>query len=72
VVRSLSQNPIRVVLPSATNRSVSLADMPCNHNRTQLIAKDKDAVYVECLDCGVILESSEETEQHVDGSLADA
>ena len=31
----------------------------CPHQRTQLIAKDKDAQYVECLDCGEILESAE-------------
>ena len=32
---------------------------PCPHRRTQLIAKDSDAQYVECLDCGAILEAGE-------------
>ena len=31
----------------------------CQHKRTQLIAKDEDAQYVECLDCGEILEAGE-------------
>jgi hypothetical protein len=31
----------------------------CQHQRTQLIAKDSDAEYVECLDCGAILEAHE-------------
>jgi hypothetical protein len=31
----------------------------CPHNRTQLIAKDNDAHYMECLDCGEILEAGE-------------
>jgi hypothetical protein len=31
----------------------------CTHQRTQLIAKDDDAEYVECLDCGVIFETRE-------------
>jgi hypothetical protein len=31
----------------------------CKHLRTQLIAKDADAQYVECLDCGAILEADE-------------
>src|ERR1700733_14726809 len=31
----------------------------CAHKRTQLIAKDNDAHYVECLDCGEILEAGE-------------
>ena len=33
--------------------------VPCKHARRQLIAKDKDAEYVECLDCGAILEAGE-------------
>jgi hypothetical protein len=32
---------------------------PCTHKRTQLIAKDKDSEYMECLDCGAILETGE-------------
>ena len=32
---------------------------PCKHPRTRLIAKDNDAEYVECLDCGAILEAEE-------------
>jgi hypothetical protein len=31
----------------------------CKHLRTRLIAKDKDAEYVECLDCGALLEAGE-------------
>jgi hypothetical protein len=31
----------------------------CKHLRTQVIAKDKDEQYVECLDCGSILEVGE-------------
>jgi hypothetical protein len=46
----------------------------CRHLRTRLIAKDSDAEYVECLDCGAILESAERTEQPsgFDESLSDA
>jgi hypothetical protein len=32
---------------------------PCTHARTRLVAKDQDAEYVECLDCGAILEKGE-------------
>ena len=32
---------------------------PCKHARTQLIAKDDDSQYFECLDCGEILEAGE-------------
>jgi transcription initiation factor TFIIIB Brf1 subunit/transcription initiation factor TFIIB len=52
----------------------------CPHHRTQLIAKDSEAQYVECLDCGEILETgeispSQEAEKKVAGfdeSLSDA
>jgi hypothetical protein len=46
----------------------------CRHARTQLIAKDSDAEYVECLDCGVILESGElpEPSAGLNESLFDA
>jgi hypothetical protein len=46
----------------------------CQHLRTQLIAKDSDAEYVECLDCGVILEAAERGEpaSGFDESLSDA
>jgi hypothetical protein len=46
----------------------------CRHPRTQLIAKDADAEYVECLDCGAILESGERDVQGsgFEESLSDA
>jgi hypothetical protein len=46
----------------------------CRHTRTHLIAKDSDAEYVECLDCGAILESGELPEPCAgfDESLSDA
>jgi hypothetical protein len=31
----------------------------CQHRRTRVIAEDQDAKYVECLDCGSILEAGE-------------
>lgn len=47
----------------------------CQHKRTQLIAKDKDSQYTECLDCGEILEAGEMENQEgagFDESLSDA
>lgn len=31
----------------------------CQHKRTQVIAKDDESQYVECLDCGEIFEAAE-------------
>lgn len=45
----------------------------CKHTRQQLIAKDQDSEYVECLDCGAILEAEELDEPSgFDESLSDA
>ena len=45
----------------------------CKHSRKRLIAKDQDAEYVECLDCGTILEADELGEpSDFDESLSDA
>ncbi|MGB6547086.1 MAG: hypothetical protein WBE97_15840 [Candidatus Acidiferrales bacterium] len=51
----------------------------CKHARTQLVAQDSDATYVECLDCGAILEGAELAEEKqkqkkdgFDESLSDA
>jgi hypothetical protein len=35
------------------------AKTKCEHRRTRLIAKDNEAQYVECMDCGEILETGE-------------
>jgi hypothetical protein len=45
----------------------------CRHSNTRLIAKDQDAEYVECLECGAILEAGELKEPSgFDESLSDA
>lgn len=45
----------------------------CKHAQTRVIAKDQDAEYVECLDCGAILETGELPEPTgFDESLSDA
>ena len=50
----------------------------CRHLRTRLIAKDKDAEYTECLDCGAVVEAGEKPADTladstgIDESLADA
>jgi hypothetical protein len=51
----------------------AMPDPDCKHKRTRLIAKDDDAQYVECLDCGEIIEAGERKEASgFDESLSDA
>lgn len=57
--------------------SKTMASTPnpgCKHKRTQLIAKDNEAQYVECLDCGEIVEAGEVEKGAAgfDESLSDA
>ena len=53
-----------------------MPDPACKHARTRVIAKDDDAQYLECLDCGEILEAGEIVEPSegsgFDDSLSDA
>jgi hypothetical protein len=35
------------------------AKQPCKHPRVQIVSRDEDAEFVECLDCREIFESSE-------------
>ena len=36
-----------------------MPDRPCKHEHTRVIAQDSDCEYIECLDCGEILETAE-------------
>ena len=52
---------------------MSIPEQPCKHKRTQVIAKDDESQYIECLDCGEILEIGELKDAGgFDESLSDA
>ena len=42
--------------PSPPQRTDKLT---CKHPRVQIVSRDEDAEFVECLECGEIFESSE-------------
>jgi hypothetical protein len=72
---TLPPTALRKWYDSNQQGSISMNDpATCRHARTQLIAKDNDAEYVECLDCGAILESGElpEPAAGFNESLSDA
>ena len=50
------------------------SERACKHSRTRVIAQDNDGKYVECLECGAILEAEELRKQDstFGESLADA
>lgn len=45
--------------PAILNRIAAMTTSACQHKRTQIIAKDNETQYIECLDCGEILEAGE-------------
>jgi len=52
---------------------MAMPEPPCKHKRTRVIAKDDESQYVECLDCGEILEAGELPRgEDFDESLSDA
>jgi hypothetical protein len=39
---------------------------PCKHPRVQIVSRDEDAEFVECLECGEIFESSEFKDMNIE------
>jgi hypothetical protein len=37
----------------------SLDRQPCKHPRVQIVSRDEEAEFVECMECGEVFESSE-------------
>ena len=39
---------------------------PCKHPRVQIVSRDEDSEYVECMECGDIFESSEFKDMNIE------
>lgn len=44
-------------------------DKPCLHPRVQVVSRDEDAEYVECLECREIFESSEFKDMDIESKI---
>lgn len=44
------------------------ASQPCKHPRVQIVSRDEDAEFVECLECREIFESSELKDMSIEES----
>ena len=44
-------------------------DKQCLHPRVQVVSRDEDAEYVECLDCREIFESSEFRDMDIESKI---
>ena len=45
--------------PQPSSRPQSAEKQPCKHPRVQIVSRDEDAEFVECLECREVFESSE-------------
>ena len=39
---------------------------PCKHPRVQIVSRDEDSEYVECLECREVFESSEFNDMNIE------
>jgi hypothetical protein len=44
-------------------------DNPCKHPRVQVVSRDEDSEYVECLECREIFESSEFRDMDIEDKI---
>lgn len=44
-------------------------DNPCRHSRVQVVSRDEDAEYVECVECREIFESSEFRDMDIESKI---
>jgi hypothetical protein len=52
-------NPNQPSLFSSRSHQRTSMDKQCQHPRVQIVAREEDSEFVECLECGDIFESSE-------------
>jgi hypothetical protein len=58
--------------PSTTNHGhpqSGAMNKQCQHSRVQVVSRDEDAEYVECLDCREIFESSEFRDMDIESKI---
>jgi hypothetical protein len=45
---------------------------PCKHPRVQIVSREEDAEFVECLECGEVFESSEFRDMSIEENAQDS
>lgn len=58
--------------PKPPSPPQSAAKQPCKHPRVQIVSRDEDAEFVECLECGEIFESSEFRDMSIEERLPES
>jgi hypothetical protein len=63
-----SPQPQRNIEPSVS----SPVNQKCRHPRVQIVAREEDSEYVECLECREVFESSEFKDMAIEDSASEA
>ena len=50
----------------------AVKQQPCKHPRVQIVSREEDEEFVECLECGDIFESSEFKDMNIEESAQDS
>ena len=60
-------------MTSKSRPSPQSVDMkqPCKHPRVQIVSRDEDSEFVECKECGEIVESSEFKDMNIEEKSKD-
>jgi len=56
---------------ASTTRKDTPMDKPCAHARVQIVARQEDSEFVECLECREIFEASEFKDMAIEETAAD-
>ena len=71
VCMNLSQSNLSQLADTTPNHPQSNAmDKPCLHPRVQVVSRDEDAEFVECLECREIFESSEFRDMDIESKIS--
>jgi hypothetical protein len=52
-------------------RPIHPMNTPCKHPKVRVVAREEDAEYVECLDCGEVFDSNEFQDMAIEESVAE-
>lgn len=53
---------------SSSSHAQNAQKQPCKHPRVQIVSRDEDAEFVECLECREVFESSELKDMSIEES----
>jgi len=65
------ESQIKKSMPSAQNQPIPerSKDKPCQHPRVQVVAREEDQEFVECLECREIFDSSEFRDMSIEDNV---